>query len=129
MSNPLFLVQVSILETKPLWAINEQLGFGKSNRLCFYRPTDDKYQIINKMYLKKSKIHCAHYIKYDIGSWWFQASCSQMGTTPNYGYTLQKRTGFADYDLITQHKRIRLRISLKHKISFIFREKKCTNSL
>ena len=47
-----------------------------------------------------------------------------MGTTPNYGYTLQKRTGFADYNLITQHKRIRLRISLKHKIGFIFREKK-----
>ena len=39
-------------------------------------------------------------------------------------YTLQKRTGFADYNLITQHKRIRLRISLKHKIGFIFREKK-----
>ena len=46
-----------------------------------------------------------------------------MGTTPNYGYTLQKRTGFADYNLITQHKRIRLRISLKHEIGFIFCEK------
>ncbi len=49
----------------------------------------------------------------------------QMGIAPNYGYTLQK-TGFADYDLITQLKRIIALIIIRTKIFFMLNfRKKC----